>query len=231
MPRDDSQTPGISANWAVREVDQLFSRFRRYTQFVLFSKWFLGVLAIVLMVSLIAWPLLSKDQSGIRLSFTDAKTAGGGTIASPAMSSPIYRSTGEHGQQFKVTGIKATQATPTLVVLDAVEGQLLQQNGSWMQLNAKRADYFQDRRMIELSGEVTVINNQGYSFVTEHATVNAQTMDMHGESPVSGTGPLGNLLASGFEITDNGEHIVFHRGEKAPVKLEIERTGNPQRKR
>lgn len=231
MTREDSQTPGISANWAVREVDQLFSRFRRYTRFVLFSKWFLGVFAIVLMVSLIAWPLLSKNQSGIRLSFVDAKTTGVNQVASPAMSSPIYRSTGERGQQFKVTGIKATQATPTLVVLESVEGQLLQQNGSWMQLNAKRADYFQDRRMIELSGEVTVINNQGYSFVTEHATVNAQTMDMHGESPVSGAGPLGNLLASGFEITDNGEHIVFHRGSNAPVKLEIERTGNPKRNR
>ncbi|MFM9889881.1 MAG: LPS export ABC transporter periplasmic protein LptC [Rickettsiales bacterium] len=231
MERDDSHTPGLSANWAVREVDQLFSRFRRYTRFVLFSKWFLGVFAIALMVSLIAWPLLSKNETGIRLSFTDAKTTGANTIASPAMSSPIYRSIGEHGQQFKVAGIKATQATPSLVVLEAVDGQMLQQNGSWMQLNAKRADYFQDKRMVELSGDVTLINSQGYAFVSEHATVNTQTMDMQGESPVSGTGPLGNLLASGFKITDNGAHIVFTRGPKSPVKLEIERTGNPQRKR
>lgn len=223
MEPDSPHTAFRSAHWAAKEVDLLFSRFRRYTQFVLFSKWFLGVFAIALLASLIAWPLLSKDSSGIRISFTDVGVANNGNVASPVMNNPEFRGSGEHGQQYKISGTKATQVTPSLVVLEPVEAQLLQQSGSWMSLTANRADYHQDSKMIELSGAVNVINNQGYSFITEHAFVDADSMDMHGEVPVSGTGPFGNLLASGFVITDDGQHIVFTNGGGSQVRVQIDR--------
>ncbi|MFN7401651.1 MAG: hypothetical protein ACK5R4_04880, partial [Alphaproteobacteria bacterium] len=48
-----ARTPGL------READTVFGYISRYTRFVVFSKWFLGVVSLLAMTLLIAWPLLS----------------------------------------------------------------------------------------------------------------------------------------------------------------------------
>jgi lipopolysaccharide export system protein LptC len=228
MESGDDDKKGLSNSWAVREVDHLFTRIGYYTRFVSFGKWVLVLFALLLLACLIAWPLVEKDQSGIRVAFTDSKTAqantAASTAASPVMDSPEYRGNGDKGQRYKINGTRGTQVTPTLVVVDQVEGQLLMANNSWMSLTADRGEYHQDIQILQLFGNVTLIDDRGYTFVTPHATVNTQTMDAHGEDPVSGTGPLGNLLASGFQIKDNGANITFVRGPSDPVHVHIDRS-------
>ena len=203
---------GFSAWWAVREVDHLIGRLGRYTLFVMYSKRALLVVTGILTISLIAWPLLTKDRSGLRISFVDSKTAAGAHVASPVMENPEYRGQGEAGQQYKISGKTATQKSSTLVVIDQAEGQMLRADGQWYQLTAKRAEYQQDRKIVDLYGDVNVFDTSGTNFVTEHATVEMQTMHIYGKESITGTGSMGNIVASGFEIEDNGKHITFHRG-------------------
>lgn len=212
---------GLSADWAVREVDHLFARLTRYTRFVLYSKWFLGVLAIVLMVSLVAFPLLTKDRSGIRVSFGDNTGKTSGPATSPVMSNPLYSGSNEKGEQFKVKGVRAIQKTSALVELEQVESHLLKADGGWLALTADRGEFYQDKKIVELYGNVTILNDKGYNFVTSHATVDTNTMDAHGNEPVSGTSPTGNLLASGFKMRDNGSTIEF-TGRGARQYLQID---------
>ena len=202
-----------SALWAVREVDQLFSRFGRYTRFVVYSKWSLVAVALVLIISLIAWPLMSRDRSGLRISFVDKKTSATAP-SSPVMTNPQYRGIGDKGQQYTINGASATQKTPTLVIIEKVESQMLRPDGSWYSLTADRAEYQQDAQIIELYGQVNVVDTQSNRFITEHATVETANMHIVGDKEVVGTGPRGNILASGFEITDNGEHILFTGGDQ-----------------
>lgn len=224
MPNEQQQPrrEGFSAWWAVREVDHLFGKLGRYTRFVAYSKWSLLGVALVLTASLIAWPLLTKDRSGMRISFVDSKTATGEKPASPVMNDPEYNGIGEAGQQYKINGKSATQKTSTLVLIDAVEGQMLKPDGKWFSLTADRAEYQQDKKIIDLYGTVTVIDDQGTEFVTSHATIEMDTMHTYGNETITGSGPMGNILASGFEIGDNGNHIVFTRGD-APVKVKVDR--------
>jgi lipopolysaccharide export system protein LptC len=212
----------LSANWAVAEVDQLLSRITRYTRFVVFSKWFLMVFALVLVTVLVALPLISKDRSGIRISFVDTGKPSK-NASQPVMKSPEYRSTDMNGQEFKVNGLRATQITPTRIRIEQVEAQMVTANGGWRSLSAAEADYNQEAKTILLQGEVTLLDDQGYNFSTASATVDTDKGNVVGTQPVTGVGPLGNLLASGFEIRDSGRHILF-TGDKTPVRLKIERT-------
>ena len=203
---------GFSAWWAVREVDHLIGKLGRYTRFVFYSKRALLVVAAILTLALIAWPLLTKDRSGLRVSFVDSKTAAANKVASPVMDSPEYRGRSETGQQYIINGKTATQSTPTLVVIDQVHGQMIRPDGKIYTLTADRADYQQDKRVTDLWGNVHVWDEQGTLFVTSHATVEMQTMHIWGDDPITGTSQMGNILASGFEIDDNGDHIIFKRG-------------------
>jgi lipopolysaccharide export system protein LptC len=222
-PRDNKGShEGFSAWWAVREVDHMFGRIARYTRFVVYGKWSLLSLAVLLIASLIVWPLVTKDRSGIRISFVDNKTAGQ-KPASPVMNNPEYRATGDKGQQYKITGKTAIQKTPNLVVIDAVEGQMLKADGKWYSLMADRGEYQQDKKLIDLFGNVNVLDTGGTQFVTEQATIEVDTNHIYGTKAVSGTGPMGNILASGFEIRDNGSHIIFTRGD-APVFVKVNRS-------
>jgi len=203
---------GFSAWWAVREVDHLIGKLGRYTRFVFYSKRALLVVAGILTLALIAWPLLTKDRSGLRVSFVDSKTAAANKVASPVMDNPEYRGQGSTGQQYKINGITATQKTPTLVIIDKAEGQMLRTDGKWYQVTADRAEYQQDKKIVDLYGNVNVYDMNGTNFVTAHATVEMQTMHIWGTDPITGTSDMGNIVASGFEIEDNGDHIIFNRG-------------------
>lgn len=222
MTGDAPQRKGLSANWAVREVDHLFSRLGRYTRFVLYSKWFLALFAGVLLVALVIWPLIAKDNSGVRVSFIgtqEGKALGAGGAA-PTMSTPVYEGTDEKGQQYYVTGDRAIQGENGLIIIENVKGTLTTASGSKVNLSATKAEYYQTQARIELIGDVNVLHDSGYHFVTPTATVDTNTMYVHGKQEVSGTGPMGNLLATGFEIVDNGSQVRF--GQTGRVNVVID---------
>lgn len=221
QPVTDKKTG--TAHWAVKEVDHLLSRLASYTRFVLYSKWFLLVLAAALLTTLIALPLLSKSRSGVRVSFVDTQT-GTKPAAEPVMNSPEYFGSTDKGDQYKITGERAVQVSPTLIRILQVEGQLISPSGGWRSLSAAQAEYKQDAKLMTLTGAVTMMDDQGYTFTTESATVNTATSEVEGSEPIQGSGPLGNLLASSFRIMDNGKRIVFYRGA-APLRLVIQRQG------
>lgn len=211
-----------TATWAAQEVDQLFTRLARYTRFVVLSKWFLMLFAVGLMAALIAVPLVSKDRSGIRVSFIDKKLTGKDPASSPVMNHPEYSATSDKGDQFNVKGIRAMQISASRITVEGVEAQMIAADGSWRSLTAGRAEYDQAARTILLTGHVALLDAQGHSFTTESARVNLATMEVEGDQPIQGVGPLGNLLASTFKIMDSGKRIIFYGGT-TPLKLTIER--------
>lgn len=220
MQPGDPEKRKFTDSWAVREVDHLLSRFTRYTRFVLYSKWFLGVFALLLMGSLILWPLLTQDKSGVRISFIGTETKDGGMSISPVMNNPVYEGTDKKGGRFKVTGGRAIQQSAELIIIEKVEGQLLTKNQSWVSLTADRADYEQAKNSLILTGNVILIHDAGYSFTTPQAMINTETMAVYGNQQIRGDGPMGNLLATGFEIRDNGNRIRFGGTGRVNVHLE-----------
>lgn len=220
---DSKSEKGLSANWAVREVDHLIGRLARYTRFVAYSKWVLLAFALIMLVALVLWPMVSAKKSGTRISFVGGGKAPGQGSISPTMASPVYEGTDKAGRPYRITGAKATQASDTLIVIDTVEGQLTTSD-SFVSVTADRAEYAKDREAIELIGAVNVISGKGYMFQTPQATVDLQTQEVRGNERITGEGPMGNLLATGFEIRDNGNRIRF--GGQGRVTVVITKTND-----
>lgn len=210
----------LSANWAVQEVDHLISRFSRYTRFVLYSKWSLAGLALLLIVALIAWPYFTRDTSGLRVSFMSAGSITHKPGLLPRMNKPRYSTTTAAGDAFTITGEAAIQQSETMIVIEKVNGELVKKDASWLSLSADRAEYEQGSSKLVLKGNVNVVNDVGYNFVTQSASIDTKTMHVVGQESISGVGPSGKLLASGFEITDNGKQVRF--GGKSRVSIQIE---------
>lgn len=216
---------GLSAHWATREVDHLFGRFARATRFVLFSKWFLAIVAALLMLVLIVVPMLEK-RSGARLSFVSeevSKLDPTDTASAPSMSRPVYEGSDANGRQYRITGGKATQISADMIELDNVEAQL-DSGDRAVTVTADKAQYRQEAKTVDLVGNVNVVHAKGYHFVTPSARIDTATMDVNGNQEISGQGPMGNLLATGFEIRDNGKAIRFGGTSRVNVTFNGDKT-------
>ncbi len=212
-----------ATNWAVEEVDQLFVTLARYTRFVLFSKWFLGVFALLLLVGLIAWPFVGKDKTGMRVSFVS--TEKGTQITQPIMESPRFEGSDNKNQRYAITAKRAIQLTPQLVQLEAAEGQLLRADGSAIMLRADTALFHQDTKIVEVQGNVSLMDDKGTMFTTNKMQINTATMDVDGAERIEGIGPNGKLVATGFKIRDSGNRIIFGTVPRVTLQIEKMRRG------
>lgn len=218
VPSTEKQADKFSSWWSLGKADHLFRRIQRYTRFVALSKWSLIAVAMLLTASLIIWPLVSNDSSGVRISFVDRSATGTSPAASPVMSNPEYRSVGDAGQEFKISGKTATQKTARLVEIIEAQAQMTKASGKWYSLTADRAEYDQALKRIELYGNVVLIDEAGGNINTERATIEVDPLHIYGNVAIYGETARGNILASGFEIVDDGKRIIFNRGD-APVKV------------
>ena len=207
MVKEPKNRSFAATQWAVGEVDQLFITFARYTRFVLVSKWFLAILAVLMLGGLIAWPLLTNDKSGMRLSFVSSDAPQ--KIANPVMDAPNFVGSSKNNEQYSISGIRAIQQSPQLVLIEKPQGQLLKVDGSLTSIRAQTALFHQDTKIVELSDDVNLFDDKGNLFTTSKATVNVNTMDADGAEPVEGTGPNGKLVATGFKIRNSGKVISF----------------------
>ena len=213
-----ARTPGL------READRVFGYLSRYTRFVLFSKWFLGVIAIIGITALIAWPLLTRDTSGVRVSFVMTDGKNGAPGITPVMNKPRYEGTDERGRKYTITADQAEQKPDKKIGLKNVAADMFTEQGTWLSLTAAGGEFNDITKILTLTGAVTLYHEEGYQFVTEQAEIDTNTSEARGDLPISGQGPMGKLLATGFEIKDNGNRIFF--GRKGRVTMTLNRAGS-----
>jgi lipopolysaccharide export system protein LptC len=190
------------------EDGSLLVRLGRYTFFVLWSKWSLAIFSCVLLVALVAWPLISREASGGRIAFVGVSETGS-AVGSPSMENPRFQGVDAKGQQYTVTARRAEQQPGNNVQLHEVQGELLMQNQQSINLTAQRGFFTNQQQNLALEGGVTLTQSQGYVVNTPRADINTQTSAARGSDEITATGPLGNMLATGFEINDNGNHMKF----------------------
>jgi lipopolysaccharide export system protein LptC len=213
-----ARTPGL------READTVFSYIKRYTRFVVFSKWFLGVVSLLAITLLIAWPLLTRDSGGVRVSFVMQEGKPGESTLAPVMNKPRYEGTDDKGQKYTITADKAIQRSTILIGLENVVADMFTASGAWLSLTAKAGEFHDDTKLLYLSGGVMLYHEDGYNFTTERVEINTNTSEARGDLAVQGQGPMGNLLATGFEIKDNGSRILF--GGKGRVNMILNKVEN-----
>jgi lipopolysaccharide export system protein LptC len=99
--------------------------------------------------------------------------------------------------------------------LVTLRGPDLTLDGGGDQANRMTADgglYREDSRIVSLHGHVVVRTAQGDVFRTDKAVIDTVQGSVAGPSPVTGSGPTGEISAQTFGVYDRGARVVF-RGE------------------
>tara|TARA_R110002073_G_scaffold18767_2_gene69112 strand:+ start:11892 stop:12587 length:696 start_codon:yes stop_codon:yes gene_type:complete len=83
---------------------------------------------------------------------------------------------------------------------------------------AERGFYDSENRILDLETDVRFRTGSGYEFISETARLLLQEDRVIGNSPVEGSGPMGDIRADSYEILDGGDRVVFTGGVVAHIE-------------
>jgi len=128
-----------------------------------------------------------------------------------------YFGTDEQGQPFSLTAraVRELQGSETDVRLTSPKADISLNNGTWLVVSASDGIYDRSIEVLNLTGEVSLFQDQGYEIHTNTADVDLREGSAEGEELVHGQGAFGQLESHGFKLEDKGEKILF----KGPARL------------
>ncbi len=77
--------------------------------------------------------------------------------------------------------------------------------------------YNETTHMLNLDGQVHYDDGKGDVFISEHALVDTDEGTVDGQSPITGTGPLGQTSSSAYSIKDRGKDMLFIGNVKSHI--------------
>ena len=184
-----------------------FRRFRVRT-----AKVGLPILALLLLSSVALWPEIARMGDQGRLSFRRIAAV---EAQSGRMLNPRYRGVSEKGRPYTLTGTAATQAGQNRVDLDDPKGDVVLENGTWLQVESKKGVYLQHTEELDMSHDVVLYRDDGTVIRTQSAVVDVKQGAATSSDQTHAEGPFGVLDAQGFTLTDKGGVIQF----EGPARL------------
>jgi hypothetical protein len=199
----------------------VFGYLARYTKFVFFGKWALGGVALLILVMLIAWPLFISGNAGMRISLS-SQEANGMNSGAPVMQNPRYQGNSSDGQPYTVIAKRAIQQSDSVILLEKIKGDLSTKRQKWLSLTAENGRFEDTQKILILHDGVVMKHQDGHIVITDRAFVDTRQFIARGDKEVQMQSPIGSLLATGFEIRDNGDYMKF--GTKGRVKVDIKKS-------
>lgn len=167
----------------------------------------LPVAALGLIGLLIGWQSLYPSGQRARAS-TDR--LGVEELARTQMVNPRFSGIDDHGQPFVVAADLATPSptAPNVTDLTRPRGEMTASGGRNVTITAERGAYEREARYLDLEGNVTLVDDQGYRFTTTRARIDTANNRAEGNDPVQGGGPAGDLTGEGFRVEDRGQRLI-----------------------
>jgi lipopolysaccharide export system protein LptC len=181
---------------------------RNRTRIVGYIKLILPALALALTSLILAWPRIVPDDRHFRLG--SSRVAPGDAEALRLDKARIV-GVDQLQRPYVITADDATQANGAAldVNLNAPKADITLSNGAWVQLSAKAGIYRRDNSQLDLDGNVSLFHDSGSEFHTATAHIDLKEGSAHGEDPIEGQGPQGDISGEGFVIVDHGARILF----------------------
>lgn len=192
------------------------ARIARYTRLVLVGKYTLGSISLLLIALVISIPLLDSSNNSARISFVSSTES---TLDMPVMNRTKLQGVDAKNQPYTITADKVVQESNERVHLYNVQGDLLKANNTWLNMTSQEGFYYSDAKRLELIGQVTLYQDNGYSFSTQRVDVDIKQAVASGAEEIKGEGPIGNMVAKGFKISDNGQHMFFGGIGRVTVRI------------
>jgi lipopolysaccharide export system protein LptC len=148
---------------------------------------------------------------GVRavLSAFNAATSAAGTVH---MSNARFHGRDGHDRSFVLVAQEATRdgADPNKVELVRPDLALTNESGPQpRRVTGRHGLYFDDTKMLYMTGHVVFEDGTGNRFVSERAEINVQQNTVRGDTAVAGDGPTGHVDAQTYSVDSKGDHVVF----------------------
>ncbi len=195
----------IAARAAIERAVPSAGRIARRRIVVIATKVLLPLCAMLLLVSIVAWPQLERQLEAGRLAYQRIT----GDIAAGQLTELRYRGVDERGRPYAFTASQAQQVTQERINLTEPKGDLVTESGDWLMLQSQQGVFLQHSNKLDLSGHVVLYRDDGTTLRTASASVDLKQGAAMGSDTVSAEGPFGTLDASGFALVDKGSVIQF----------------------
>jgi lipopolysaccharide export system protein LptC len=182
---------------------QAIARVRRRSQLILLLRKALPAAIAAVFLVLIGWVLARSIMTAL----SDLTRA----ASVIHMTNPRFYGQDDHGRSFVVAAREAQRSLrgPEDVRLTDPELKLAETGGRSFEVAAKLGLYDGVTHRVSLQGDVRVSTGDGTTFRTQQALIDMKSGTVSGNSPVQGTGPLGQINASSYAIYDRGAQAVF----------------------
>ena len=198
----DNPTGWLATGWMAPDPDS------RHSRRVALLKRVLPAIGVSLLLLIAVWPRLLPLWERMRFAFPaiDPREA-----RELQMVNPRYSGVDREGRPFVVTAAVGRQVPDRqdLMSLQAPRADLKTHGGADVVVTAVTGVYQSQTQLLDLFGKVMLVHQNGTSFLTETARVDAAKNTAEGSDPVAGHGPSGEVKAQGFRIFDKGDTILF----------------------
>jgi lipopolysaccharide export system protein LptC len=179
-------------------------RWRRRSRLIHFLRKALPAAMAAVVLLMVGW----VGFNSLRAAFSDLMRAG--TVIH--MTNPQFFGQDDHGRNFMVAAAEAQRTVrngATTIILTSPHLKLAGTGGRAIEVVARQGTFDDPTQRVKLQGDVHVSTGDGTTFRTQLAVIDMRTGEVVGDSPVEGSGPLGQIRASSYAIHDRGAHAVF----------------------
>jgi lipopolysaccharide export system protein LptC len=179
-----------------------------YSKFVARMRIGLPVLAALLILLVLILSQLSGDDDRFSIATAPLQEA---AVDALSMANARYFGTDQDGQPFSITAKSVRERPDNEKLIDLVgpQADITLNGGPWLSIAAQGGTYDRDAKVLDLNGEVSFFQDQGYEMHTEHVRVRMNDGSAVSRAQVQGQGPFGQLTAQGFDLFDKGRRVVF----------------------
>lgn len=126
------------------------------------------------------------------------------------MTSPRFLGEDGEGREYTLEAETARRRGASgMVEFERPVARQPQPDGRVRTARASRGAFGENANRLTLEGDVQLDLGDGHVFVTRRAVVDFDADRVDGPAAVTGAGPLGDLRADSFSVTDGGARLVF----------------------
>lgn len=180
----------------------------RASRLVAAMKMLLPALAITLVALVLIWPQIGRNTTDIPVIEAPASLEDVDTLR---MANPRFVGLDENDRPFEIVAESATQVGENghAVELDRPQADMINEDGTWVSLNAREGVWFKDASVVNLYGGVSLFHDAGHQLITEEAMIDMGPGNVFSELPTEGQSPGGTIKGEGMQSLDRGARIIF----------------------
>lgn len=180
----------------------------RASRLVAAMKMLLPALAITLVAMVLIWPQFGRNAADIPVDQAPVTLEDVDTLR---MANPRFVGLDENDRPFEIVARTAIQVGENgqAVELDHPQADMINEDGTWVSLNAEEGIWFKDASVVNLTGGVSLFHDAGHQLLTEEAMIDMGPGNVFSEVPTQGQSPGGTIQGEGMQSLDRGARIIF----------------------